>query len=63
MAESSFNRQSRRSGDARPAGFSLPNLSPQDLEIVKQEAVVRSQHGEAGVRLCWERIPDSETDN
>lgn len=63
MAESSFNRHSRRSGGARPARFSLPNLSPQDLEIVKQEAVVRSQYGEAGVRLFWERIPDSETDN
>lgn len=37
MAEGTFNRQARRSGGERPARFSMPNLSQEDVEILKQE--------------------------
>jgi len=50
MANSIFNRQARRSGGERPARFSLPNLSLEDLEIIRQEAVIRNEFGEEGVR-------------
>ena len=56
MANSAFNRQTRKSGGERPARFSVPNLSLEDLEIIRQEAVIRNEFGEEGVRLFWERL-------
>lgn len=55
-----YNRAARRSGGERPARFYLPNLSRADLEILQQEAVVREQFGEEGVRLFWQRLPESD---
>ena len=59
MTNSTFNRQAGRSGGERPARFSLPSLSLEDLEIIRQEAVIRNEFGEEGVRLFWERLPSS----
>ena len=51
--QGSFNRQARRSGGYRPARFSLPQLSEDDLEILRQEAIVRRDFGEEGVKRFW----------
>lgn len=55
-----FNQQGRRSGGYRPARFDLPNLTPEDLEILRQEEAIRREFGEEGVKLFWERIPRKE---
>jgi hypothetical protein len=56
MSESHFNRHNRRSGGMRPARFELPELTRADLDILRQEALVRREFGDEGVRLFWERI-------
>jgi hypothetical protein len=60
MSGSVYNRAARRSGGSRPARFSLPNLSKEDLEILAQEAIVRKEFGEEGVERFWETIPAAE---
>jgi hypothetical protein len=55
-----FNRAGRQSGGNRPFRFRLPNLSADDLEILKQEAVVRKEFGEEGVKRFWESLPEVE---
>ena len=60
VSESFFNRAARRSGGKRPARFSLPNLSREDLEILAQEALVRKEFGEEGVKKFWEMLPEAD---
>ena len=55
-----WNRSARKSGGYRPARFNLPNLSREDLEILAQEAIVRKEFGEEGVRRFWELLPEKE---
>ena len=57
---SEWNRSARRSGGNRPARFLLPNLSREDVEILRQEAEVRREFGEEGVRRFWEAIKSRE---
>jgi hypothetical protein len=61
MKESTFNRAARRSGGERPARFSLPHLSADDLEILRQEAEIRREFGEAGVLRFWQMLPAEDT--
>jgi hypothetical protein len=58
--ESVYNRSARKSGGYRPARFNLPNLSREDLEILAQEALIRKEYGEEGVKRFWEAIPVEE---
>ena len=55
-----WNRQSRKSGGNRPSRFNLPSLSLDDVEILRQEALVRKEFGEEGVKKFWEMLPESE---
>jgi len=57
MANSEWNRAARKSGGNRPARFNMPNLSKADLEILQQEALIRKEFGEEGVRKFWEMLP------
>ncbi len=62
MSDGVYNRAARRSGGNRPARFSLPNLSKEDLEILAQEALIRKEFGEEGVKRFWEMLPEDETE-
>ena len=61
MNDSRYNRSARRSGGERPARFSQPNLSPEDVELLRQEAIVRARFGEAGVKRFWKTMADIDT--
>ena len=63
MNDSKYNRSARRSGGERPARFSLPNLSPEDVEILRQESIVRGRFGEEGVKRFWEAMTDVDKRN
>jgi hypothetical protein len=64
MTESGvFNRAARKSGGYRPARFNLPNLSREDLEILAQEAIIRKEFGEEGVKRFWEMLPAADSDS
>jgi len=56
MSDFVFNRTARRSGGYRPARFNLPTLSKDDLEVLKQEAMIRREFGEEGVKRFWEQM-------
>lgn len=58
MTGGTFNRQGRRSGGNRPTRFSVAavGLTEDDLEIMKQEAIVRAHFGEDGVKLFWKLL-------
>jgi len=45
-----WNRAGRRGGGYRPAKFFLPRLSSDDIEIMKQEAEIRAEFGDEGVK-------------
>ena len=63
MNVSKYNRSARRSGGKRPARFSLPNLSQEGLEILRQEAIVRARFCESGVKRFWQVMADADTRN
>lgn len=54
MEESSYTGPFTRS---RPSRFDLPELSADDREILRQEAIVRKEFGEEGVKKFWELLP------
>jgi hypothetical protein len=60
--EAHRNVQGRRSGGYRPWRFNAPNLSLADIEILRQEAMIREEFGEEGVKLFWERLPQADND-
>lgn len=62
MSQGHYNRQGRVSGGNRPARFNVPNprLSPADIELLRQEAIVRRQFGEDGVQLFWQKVSSPE---
>ena len=53
-----WNRQGRKSGGYRKAKIEVPEMSRDDLEILKQEAEVRRQFGEEGVKRFWEKMKE-----
>lgn len=51
-----WNRVGRRSGGNRPAKIIVPKLTADDLEIMRQEALIRAEFGEEGVKRYRELL-------
>jgi hypothetical protein len=53
-----FNRSNRRSGGPKKTLINVPQLTTDDLAVLRQESEVRREFGEEGVRLFWKRMEE-----
>lgn len=60
MSGGVWNRAARRSGGNRRARILLPALSREDAVLMAQEAAIREEFGEEGVRRFQERLAARE---
>lgn len=51
-----WNRAARRSGGDRKAKIPVAPLDADDLRLLAQEAAIRREFGEEGVRRFWELV-------
>ena len=56
MNGGNWNRAARKSGGHRPAKIIMPKLTADDLEIMRQEALIRAEFGEEGVKRYRELL-------
>ena len=56
MSKNHWNRSARQSGGDRKARIVTAPLSPAELEILRQEQLIRKEFGEEGVRRFYEEL-------
>lgn len=61
MSQSHWNRVGRRSGGSKPAKIHAPKLSRDDAILLAQEAAIRAEFGEEGVKRFWGEVEKRNT--
>ena len=56
MSKNHWNRSARQSGGDRKARIPMAPLLKEELEILRQEQLIRKEFGEEGVRRFYEEL-------